>query len=115
EAALELAAATLERTKTTPGVEILAAMLHRLRGWAYLQLRDLERAGSAFDESLLLARAEGENGGMRSADDEIALTLGALERLGALVGAPTVDLERERDALVAKLSVLKLPRPPLPQ
>jgi len=114
EKALELAADALERTVTTPGVDVFAAMLHRLRGWAYMQLRDLESARGAFDESLRLARVEGENVGMRSADYEIALTLDALDQLGELVGDPAVDLERERDALMAKLSVLKLSRPPLP-
>ena len=85
-AALELADHALGRTKTTPGVAILAAMLQRLRGWAFMQLRDLERAGAAFDESLELARIEGENIGMRSADYEVALTLDALGRLGEMVG-----------------------------
>lgn len=114
DAALELAADALERTATTPGVDILAAMLHRLRGWSYMQLKDLESARVAFDESLRVARVEGENIGMRSAEYEIALTLDALEHLGELVGDPTVDLERERDALVAKLAVLNVARPPLP-
>jgi len=115
EAALEVAADALERTTAIPGVDTLAAMLHRLRGWAYMQLRDIESAGAAFEESLRLARLEGENIGMRSADYEIALTLDALEQLGELVGAPTVDLKHERDALVAKLAVQKLARPPLPE
>jgi class 3 adenylate cyclase/tetratricopeptide (TPR) repeat protein len=114
DAALELAADALERTAATPGVDILAAMLHRLRGWSYMQLKDLERARGAFDESLRVAREEGENVGMRSAEYEIALTLDALEHLGELVGDPTVDLERERDALMAKLSLLNVARPPLP-
>jgi tetratricopeptide (TPR) repeat protein len=114
-AALELADDALERAKSTPGVAILAAMLHRLRGWAFMQLRDLERAGAAFDESLELARLEGENIGMRSADYEVALTLDALDQLGELVGGPVDDLERERDAIVAKLAVMQLQRPPLPQ
>ena len=113
-AALELAADALERTKTIPGVAILAAMLHRLRGWAFMQLRDLESAGAAFDESLKLARLEGENLGMRSADYEAALTLDALDQLGELVGQPDVDLKTERDAIVAKLALLQLTRPPLP-
>jgi class 3 adenylate cyclase/tetratricopeptide (TPR) repeat protein len=111
-AALALADDALERTKSTPGVAILAAMLHRLRGWAFMQLRDLEGAGAAFDESLSLARLEGENIGMRSADYEVALTLDALGQLGEMVGGPIADLERERDAIVAKLAVLQLPRPP---
>jgi tetratricopeptide (TPR) repeat protein len=114
-AALELADDALERTKSTPGVAILAAMLHRLRGWAFMQLRDLEQAGAAFGESLELARLEGENLGMRSADYEVALTLDALGRLGEMVGGPIEDLERERDAIVAKLAVMHLQRPPLPQ
>ena len=114
EAALELAASALERTAELPGVDIFAAMLHRLRGWAHLQRRELEPAAAAFGESLRLARREGENVGLRSADYEIALTLDALARLGELVGDPTVDLERERDALLAKLGVLRLAEPPLP-
>jgi hypothetical protein len=77
-----------------------------------MQLRDLEGAGAAFDESLSLARLEGENIGMRSADYEVALTLDALGQLGEMVGGPIADLERERDAIVAKLAVLQLPRPP---
>ncbi|MFL5967131.1 MAG: AAA family ATPase [Gaiellaceae bacterium] len=113
-AALELADDALARATMTPGVAILAATLHRLRGWAFMQLRDLENAGAAFEESLSLARLEGENIGMRSADYELALTLDALEQLGDLVGQPTADLERERDAIVARLAVLQLTRPPLP-
>ena len=80
-----------------------------------MQLRDLERAGAAFDESLKLSRLEGENIGMRSADYEVALTLDALDQLGELVGGPSDDLERERDAIMAKLAVIQLQRPPLPQ
>jgi class 3 adenylate cyclase/tetratricopeptide (TPR) repeat protein len=114
-AALELADDALRRTESTPGVAILAAMLHRLRGWAFMQLHDLEQAGAAFDASLELARLEGENIGMRSADYEVALTLDALEQLGEMVGGPSEDLERERDALMAKLAVLQIKRPPLPQ
>jgi class 3 adenylate cyclase/tetratricopeptide (TPR) repeat protein len=113
-AAIALAEEALERAESTSGVGILAAMLHRLRGWAFMQLKDLENAGAAFDESLRLARLEGENLGMRSADYEIALTLDALNQLGELVGDPAADLERERNAIVAKLAVLTLPRPPLP-
>ena len=113
-AALELARNALERTKTTHGVAILAATLHRLRGWAFMQLRDLESAGAAFDESLSLARLDGENLGMRNSDYEVALTLDALGQLGELVGQPDVDLERERDVIVAKLAVLQLARPPIP-
>jgi hypothetical protein len=52
---------------------------------------------------------------MRSADYEIALTLDALEQLGELVGNPKADLEHERDALMAKLAVLNVKRPPLPE
>jgi len=113
-AALELADEALQRTESTPGVAILASMLHRLRGWAFMQLKDLEQAGAAFDASLSLARLEGENIGMRSADYEVALTLDALDQLGELVGGPIEDVERERDAIMAKLAVLQLQRPPLP-
>ena len=90
------------------------ALSLRLRGWAYVQLKDMEGAREAFDESLRLARIEGENVGMRSADYEIALTLDALGHLGDLVGDPTVDLERERARRVEGPAHALLTPPPRP-
>ena len=113
-AALAVCDESLELAETVSGVSILQSMLHRLRGWSLLQLKDLEAAANAFDESLRLARLDAENVLMRSSDYEVALTLDALARLGELVGDPTADLEAERNAIVAKLAVLKLPKPPLP-
>jgi class 3 adenylate cyclase/tetratricopeptide (TPR) repeat protein len=113
-AAIAVCDEALELARTMSGVSILVAMLHRLRGWALLQLRDIEAAADSFDASLRLAQLEGENVLMRSSDYETALTLDALAQLGELVGDPTADLEQERNAILSKLAVLKLPRPPLP-
>jgi class 3 adenylate cyclase/tetratricopeptide (TPR) repeat protein len=114
ESAIAVCDEGLRLASTMSGVAILEAMLHRLRGWAYLQHKDLEAAAGAFEESLRIARLDTENVLMRSTDYEIALTLDALSHLGELVGDSTVDLEHERNAIVAKLAVLKLTRPPLP-
>ncbi len=112
--ALTLASGALARAETVPGVSVVVANLHRLRGWAYLQTGRPDEAREALEESLRLARLEGENFGIRSADYEIALTLGALVRLGALTGERTDELEAERDTILGRLGVVKVPEPPLP-
>jgi tetratricopeptide (TPR) repeat protein len=112
--ALALSAEALERAESTPGVSVRVATLHRLRAWAFMQAAELEAAGEALDESLRLARLEDENFGIRSADYEVGLTLGALVRLGKLTGKPVEGLVAERDAIFARLGVVRVPEPPLP-
>jgi tetratricopeptide (TPR) repeat protein len=113
--ALALAAEALERAEATPGVSVIVANLHRLRGWAWMQTGELESAAGALDESLRLARLEDENFGIRSADYELGLTLAAIVRLRALTGTPATELEAERDASFARLGVVSVPEPPLPE
>ena len=113
--ALALAAEVLDRAETIPGVSVIVASLHRLRGWAYLQTGETDKAREALDESLRLARLEGENFGIRSADYEIALTLGALVPLGRLTDEPVDELQTERDAILRRLGVVKVTEPPLPR
>jgi len=44
---------------------------------------------------------------------EVALTLDALSRVERLAGVEVGGLEAERDAITARLGVVRLPRPPL--
>jgi tetratricopeptide (TPR) repeat protein len=112
--ALALSAEALERAESTPGVSVRVATLQRLRAWAFMQAGKLEAAAEALDESLRLARLEDENFGIRSADYEVGLTLRALVRLRTLTGEPLEGLEADRDAIFARLGVVKVPEPPLP-
>ena len=112
--ALRLASDALERADKIPGVSVIAANLHRLRGWAYIQSGRVLEARAALEESLRLARLEDENLGIKSADYEIALTLDALVRLGELTGQRTDELAAERDEILDGLGVVNVPEPPLP-
>jgi class 3 adenylate cyclase/tetratricopeptide (TPR) repeat protein len=112
--AMTLAARVLERSEGTAGFSVLDATLHRLRGWAFMQVGDLDAAEQALDESLRLARLEGENFGIRSGDYEVALTLGAVARLRMLRGQSAAEAEAERDAIFSRLGVVAVVEPPLP-
>jgi hypothetical protein len=74
----------------------------------------LEHAREALEESLRLARIEGENLGMRNGDYEIALALDGLAALGELTGETVVELATERDSILERLAVVDVKRPPLP-
>lgn len=110
--ALELTAKALQRAEETAGVSVLGATLHRLRGWALMQIGDLDAAEQALEESLRLARLDDENFGIRSADYEVALTLSAIVRLHALRGEATAESEAERDAIFSRLGVVAVAEPP---
>jgi class 3 adenylate cyclase/tetratricopeptide (TPR) repeat protein len=112
--ALLLAQQALQRADQMTGVSVVAAYIHRLRGWAYMQTGDVEAARAALEESLRVARLEEENYGARSADYEIGLTLAALVRLHELAGETANKVRTERDALLDGLGVVKVPEPPLP-
>jgi tetratricopeptide (TPR) repeat protein len=114
EAALSLAGEALERAKAIPGVSVVVAELHRLRGLALIAGGDLSRARAALDESLRLAAQEGENFGNRNPDYEAALTLAALVRLHGLTGEPSDELAAQRDASFRRFGVVDVPEPPLP-
>ena len=103
----------LREAEQMAGVSVIVANLHRLLGWTHLQAGELDAAREALERSLHLARLEDENFGIRSADYEVALTLSACVRLGAVTGEPTDGLAAERDTIFARLGVLKVPEPPL--
>jgi class 3 adenylate cyclase/tetratricopeptide (TPR) repeat protein len=104
----------LRQAESMAGVSVIVANLYRLLGWTHLQTAELDSAREALERSLDLARLDDENFGLRSADYEVALTLSALVRLGALVGEPANEAKTERDAIFARLGVVAVPEPPLP-
>jgi class 3 adenylate cyclase/tetratricopeptide (TPR) repeat protein/ABC-type cobalamin transport system ATPase subunit len=83
-----------------------AATLQRLRGLALAQLGKLEAALAALDASLELARELGE-------PFEVALSLDALVALGARTGRGCVAERDERDGVLARLDVQRLPPAPV--
>src|SRR5919198_5042004 len=85
----------------------LGALLHRVRAFAFAQLDDVAAAEDALEASLAHARAQAEQ-------YEVAVTLDALNALGAVTGRPEPpERVRERDAILARLDVERLPEPPL--
>ena len=85
----------------------LGALLHRVRGFAFAQLDDLAAAEDALEASLAQARAQAE-------EYEVAITLDALKALSALTGRDEPpERTTERDAILARLGVERLPDPPL--
>jgi class 3 adenylate cyclase/tetratricopeptide (TPR) repeat protein len=85
----------------------LAALLHRVRGFAFAQLGDLSSAEDSLEASLAEGRAQDE-------DYEIAMTLDALERLVARTGRPELaGRGAERDALLERLHIVALAGAPL--
>jgi hypothetical protein len=85
----------------------LGALLHRVRAFAFAQLDDLAAAEDALEASLAQARAQAE-------EYEVAVTLDALNALSAMTGRPEPPSRaRERDAILVRLDVERLPDPPL--
>ena len=111
---LAAAEAALTVAGSVSGASVVVAALHRYRGWAHAQTGDAEAAREAFAESLATARARGENYGLISNDYEVALTLDALVRVERQEGKECGGLEAERDEILARLGVVRLPEPPLP-
>jgi class 3 adenylate cyclase/tetratricopeptide (TPR) repeat protein len=110
--ALAAADAALAQAEGVAGASVVAAALHRHRGSALLQLDDRAGARAAFEASLATARAGGENYGLISNDYEVALTLDALARLERADGTDAA-LESERDAILTRLGVVRLPQIPV--
>ncbi|MDX6720846.1 MAG: hypothetical protein QOJ63_3100, partial [Solirubrobacteraceae bacterium] len=83
-----------------------AASLQRLRGLALAQLGKLDAARAALDASLELARELGE-------PFELALSLDALIALGARTGRSCETERDERDGVLARLDIQRLPPAPV--
>jgi tetratricopeptide (TPR) repeat protein len=85
----------------------LLALLHRVRGYALLQLADYDGAEQCLDESIRVAR---ESGGTY----ELALSLDAAARLQLHAGFPSAGEEAEATHLFEALGVISVPEAPLP-
>jgi class 3 adenylate cyclase/tetratricopeptide (TPR) repeat protein len=83
-------------------------LLHRVRGYALMQVGDLQGAGDALELSLRLARAG-------DAGHEAAATLQASAELIRIRGLPPPpELARESRELFTRLGVVAVPTVPLP-
>jgi tetratricopeptide (TPR) repeat protein len=83
-------------------------LLHRVRGYALMQVGDLQGAGDALELSLRLARAG-------DAGHEVAATLQASTELRKLRGQPLApEVEEESRHLFSRLGVVAVPTVPLP-
>jgi tetratricopeptide (TPR) repeat protein len=81
-------------------------LLHRVSGYALMQLGRPEEASSAFTTSLEHARGQ-------QLDYDVALAIDALEALGAFIGRTRYVAPVTRDDLLARLRVVSVPAPPL--
>jgi hypothetical protein len=107
EEALKLADATLARVNDDVGIELLAPMLHRTRGYALAQRGDLMGARAAFEESLRLARE-------RDASYEEALAMQGLARLDRAEGRPPGSaLDGGSGEIFDRLGVIATPAYPM--
>jgi class 3 adenylate cyclase/tetratricopeptide (TPR) repeat protein len=112
EAALALTKDALGRAGVLEGVAVVTAMLHRIRGWALMQLDDPEQARAALEESLRVARLPEANFGLRSPDYEVVAALTALAQLRRSAREPADVLEREAKMLIERLGIVAVPEPP---
>jgi tetratricopeptide (TPR) repeat protein len=101
EPAFELATAALDRAASLEGVQMWVPILHRVRGWALMQLGRHEEAAAELNESLTAARANG-------ADYEAAVTLVALARLPR---EPAAALVQGASEIFERLGVVSTAEP----
>ncbi len=103
--AVELASGCLKLTAAAGGAP-QDPLLRRVRGYAYVQQGDDDRALTDFQEGLGLARG-------RNARYEVALTLDAIARASERQCAPDVASRQQADELLSSLGVILVPTVPL--
>jgi class 3 adenylate cyclase/predicted ATPase len=107
DAALEVADSALSRAAELGGIAVQEPLLHRVRGHAFMQRRELGLAGTALEQSLAAAEA-------RDAEYEAALTKRAIAQLTSLEGGPlALPLLAESREVLDRLGVEWLPPIPL--
>lgn len=107
--ALPLLTGALGRAMKMGGMNVLLAMLHRLRGYALLQAADPGPAESSLEGSLRLGRSAG-------AEYEVALTLQAYAHLARLTGRGSeADYLAESQDILRRLGVVSTAPIPLPE
>jgi class 3 adenylate cyclase/tetratricopeptide (TPR) repeat protein len=80
----------------------LGSLLHRVRGLALGRLGRAEEARAALEAALAQARERGD-------ELDVVLALDCLLATGAQAGAGERESERERDAIVRRLDIVRLP------
>jgi tetratricopeptide (TPR) repeat protein len=103
EEALDLARRVL---RGRDGDGRVGPLLHRVSGYALMQLGRPEEALRALTTSLDHARAQ-------QLDYDVASAIDAIEAIGALLGRKSVVAPSTRDELLERLRVVSLPVPPL--
>ena len=107
--ALTYAEEALERARTLGGLAAQSPMLHRIKGYAHMQLGELAAAREALTQSL-------EDGRARQANFEVALSLRALAELERLEDSVAPDdAIIESQGILARLGVVSVPSVPLPE
>jgi tetratricopeptide (TPR) repeat protein len=86
------------------GNAVVSAMLHRLRGYALMQSRDLEGAAEALEESMRGASADDTDSEAESY--ELALTLEAVGRLSRLRGEQDNGAGERSETIFSRLGVV---------
>lgn len=104
--AAEALALALRVLRDRDGDGRVGPLLHRVTGYALMQLGRPEEALRAFSTSLEHARAQ-------QLDYDVAAAIDALEAVGALIGRQRVAAPATRDDLLQRLRVVRLPAPPL--
>lgn len=109
ETALKLAEEVISPVSASAEGDIATPLLQRVRGYALAQTGDLEGARQAFDESLSIGRARGD-------DYEVALTLQGLTWLARMEGLPAPeDFGAEAAGILGRLGVTVVPMVPAPR
>ena len=104
--ALERCAAVEARLEVDEGVNVLTPLLERVRGYAYLQLGDLELARTHLERGIAAARDRG-------ADHDVALSMQAMARLVRIERGSSDSLEAESGEILARLGIRAVPAVPL--
>jgi class 3 adenylate cyclase/tetratricopeptide (TPR) repeat protein len=102
----EAHAAASDLWRRLPDDARLEPLLHHVTGVALAQLGDLTAAGEELAAAEAAARA-------CELPFELTLALDALEQLSRLGARSSPRRRRERDALLARLDIVRLPAPPL--
>jgi class 3 adenylate cyclase/tetratricopeptide (TPR) repeat protein len=106
--ALAMADHVRDELRTGVGPGMLTPLVERVRGYALIQLGDLDGARDALDASLRAGRERG-------AEHEVAFTLQALMRLARVAGRTSDDGWRsESGVLLRRLGIVAVPAVPLP-
>jgi hypothetical protein len=105
--AIHQADETLRALAEAGSAPTILALLHRIRGYALMQLEDFDGAAQCLDESIRVARDA-------ASMYELALSLDAKARLQGCVGADGTEQAAEAKRLFEALGVASVAEVPVP-